>query len=181
MKANQTSPSEDDGIHLNIGCGNKIWEGFINIDFPGNWSGKKPDIECDVRSLPFHDEYADTAYAIHILEHFHRWETEKTLAEWRRVLKTGGKMVIEVPSLDRVLLVFIEAMASGDKKPICEQKTMWRLYGDPRYKDENMMHKWCFSANELISVMQSVGFRDVSVSSPHFHHPDVDMRVTGIK
>ncbi len=47
-KANQMEPDVPPGIHLNLGCGKKLWDGFINIDFPSNWSGKKADIECDV-------------------------------------------------------------------------------------------------------------------------------------
>jgi predicted SAM-dependent methyltransferase len=97
------TPSVAPGVNLNIGCGRKLWESFINIDFPGNWSGKKPDIEADIRAIPLPDDHADIAYAIHVLEHIQRWETEDVLKEWRRVLKPGGKLIIEVPCLDKFL------------------------------------------------------------------------------
>lgn len=179
MKALQDAPKEPIGINLNIGCGKKIWPGFINIDFPGNWSKKKPDIECDVRNLPLPDNYADTAYSIHVLEHFYRWETVDVLKEWWRVLKPGGKLVIEVPCLDRVLGFFIDALEK--QTPINYQATMWRLYGDPIYKDEHMVHRWCFLVSELRQVMQEAGLENVEVSQPQFHHPQADMRMTGYK
>ncbi len=179
MKTNTVVPDEPPGIHLNIACGAKIWDGFVNIDFPGNWSKIKPDVECDVRKLTLPDNYADTAYAIHILEHFYRWETLDVLKEWKRVLKDGGKLVIEVPCLDRIIMYFKHCLE--EKKQINDQMTMWGLYGDPIYQDPAMCHRWCFSAAELMDLMEEAGFKNVEVSNPKYHHPARDMRVSGVK
>ena len=178
-KANKEAPSVSEGVHLNIGCGGVLWHGFTNIDFHGNWSGRKPDIECDIRSIPLPSGEADSSYAIHVLEHFYRWESEAVLKEWARLLKPGGKLVIEVPCLDKVIKAFAYFMSN--KKEINPQATMWRLYGDPKYKDETMVHKWCFSTQELVELMESIGLKDVTASDPEYHHPQVDMRVTGTK
>ncbi len=175
----QHVPSVEPGVHLNIGCGFKLWDGFINIDFPGNWSGKKPDIEADIRAIPLPDNYADSAYAIHVLEHFQRWETEDVLKEWRRVLKPEGKLIIEVPCLDKIIGHFNKAIAT--KTQINMQKTMFALYGDPVYKDETMIHKWCFGVGELLELFKDVGFRDVKHSEPEWHMATRDIRITGIK
>lgn len=180
MKAVQLAPPVlPEGIHLNLGCGQKIWEGFINIDFPSNYSGRKPDIACDIRKLELPNDYADTAHAIHVLEHFYRWETLDVLKEWKRVLKPGGTLVVEVPCLDQVVKSFIYYLQK--KAPLNEQLTMWRLYGDPYYKDEHMVHRWCFSGAELRDLMIEAGFKDVLVGPPVYHHPMGDMRVTGVK
>jgi len=173
------TPSVEPGVNLNIGCGRKLWEGFINIDFPGNWSGKKPDIEADILAIPLPDDHADIAYAIHVLEHFQRWETENVLNEWRRVLKPGGKLIIEVPCLDKILWLFNKYIS--EKKQINMQKTMYALYGDPVYKDETMVHKWCFSVMELTELFQDVGFHDVHHSEPEWHVATRDIRITGTK
>lgn len=176
---NKVAPAVPAGIHLNLGCGAKTWNGFINIDFPVNWSGRKPDIECDLRSIPLTDGYADSAYAIHVLEHFYRYETERVLKEWVRLLRPGGQLVIEVPCLDKVLRVFNHYISS--KKELNPQMTLHRLYGDPKYKDPTMVHKWCFSTAELVDLMEQAGLKDVHYSDPEYHHPQCDMRVTGIK
>lgn len=172
-------PKVSTGVHLNIGCGAKTWPGFVNIDFPGNWSGKKPDVECDIRAIPLSDNHADSAYAIHVLEHFYRYETEDVLKEWIRLLKPGGKLIIEVPCLDKVLNQFNNCIAK--KKELDPQATMWRLYGDPKYKDPAMVHKWCFPVQELIAVMEHVGLQNVAYSDPEYHHQQCDMRITGTK
>ena len=180
MILNQANPSEaGEGVHLNIGCGNKIWDGFTNIDFPSNYSGKKPDIECDVREIPLPDEHADSAYAIHVLEHFYRWETEKVLSEWVRLLKPGGKLIIEVPCFDKVVGLINHYANSG--KPLNHQMTYWALFGDPGYEAPEMVHKWCFTINELRHLMHKVGLYDVEVQEPQYHVKQRDMRVVGTK
>lgn len=179
QQLNQSAPFVSEGIHLNIGCGEKVWDGFVNIDFPNNWCDVKPDIECDVRKLDLPDNYADSAYSIHVLEHIHRWETEGVLREWARVLKPGGKLVIEVPCLDKILGIFLQCKQGNLK--LIPSLTIHRLYGDPSYKNEAMMHKWCFSSNELIDLMRSAGLHDVELSQPKYHMKQADMRVTGTK
>lgn len=176
---NQKLPDVEEGIHLNIGCGAKLWPGFVNIDFPGNWSGKKPDIECDVRAITLPDGYADSAYAIHVFEHFYRWEADSVLIEWKRVLKDGGKLILELPCLDKVIGHFMEGIKN--KRPVTDQRTMWRLYGDPIYKDPNMVHKWCYPVQEIIEMMTEAGFKDVHYETPEYHVPPCDMRIVGTK
>lgn len=176
---NQAAPAVEGGVHLNLGCGKKLWEGFTNIDFPSNWSGEKPDIECDLRQIPLPDNHADSAHAIHVLEHFYRYDTEEVLKEWVRVLKPGGKLVIEVPCLDKVIKIFTHFIKT--KTQIDAQSTMYRLYGDPKYREPAMVHKWCFSVGELKALLSEAGLKGVQYEEPHYHHPDCDMRITGVK
>ena len=179
VKMPSHAPQPIEGVNLNIGCGAKIWPGFVNIDFENNWSKKKPDIECDIRNITLPNDYADVAYSIHVLEHFYRHETEDVLKEWVRVLKPGGKLIIEVPCLDKVIGKFNHYIK--EKLEINKQATMFRLYGDPRYKDANMVHNWCFSVQELIALLEKSGLCDVHYSEAEWHRPDCDMRVTGTK
>ena len=53
------------------------------------------DIHCSVDSVPFKDNYADFIIARHVLEHM--IDPIKTLFEWKRLLKIGGKMIILLP------------------------------------------------------------------------------------
>jgi len=57
----------------------------VDLDFPG-YDGKK---------LPFDDHSQDAVFASHVLEHIDDYRT--ALADWYRVLKTGGFLVICVP------------------------------------------------------------------------------------
>ena len=79
---------------LHLGCGEKILEGFINIDA----LTEKADLTCFVEQLPFSDESVDMIYACHILEHFDRNLVVDVLKEWNRVLVKGGKLRLSVPN-----------------------------------------------------------------------------------
>lgn len=155
-------------IRLHLGCGKKHWPGFVNIDFQNS------DIDCDIRKLPFCDEMADEAHAIHVIEHIQRFEVLETLKEWRRVLKESGMLVLELPCLDKI----IPFLARRETNP---RMTLWALYGDPNYKNEHMMHKWCYTKEEMINLMIEAGFCDVREEKPCFHIGKRDMRIVGFK
>jgi hypothetical protein len=57
---------------------------------------------------------------------------------------------------------------------------MWALYGDPGYKNEAMMHRWCYSAAEVCDMLQSAGLSVVE-ERPKTHISIRDMRIVGTK
>ena len=169
-------------IRLNLGCGDKILPGYVNIDLVDERAGHKPDIICDVRKLTLPDAYADEAMAIHVVEHFWRWEVVDILKEWHRVLKPGGKIILECPNL---LSACAEVMKNpeGASGPGREgQRTMWVLYGDPAWKDPLMCHRWAYTPQSLGAVMREAGFADIRQEPAQFKLREPrDMRVTGMK
>lgn len=169
----------DDGrVRLNLGCGAKIWPGFINVDLDQNWSGLSPDVIADVTGpLPFPDGHADEVHAYHVLEHLPRWAVEDCLREWQRVLKPGGALVLELPCLDKILGIFQQHISDGTPAPM--QLTLYGLFGDPGYRDEAMLHRWCYSKHELRKLMGQVGLVSVVEELPRTHRPERDMRLIG--
>lgn len=165
-------------IKLNLGCGAKLMEGFVNVDLANNWCETPPDVVADVRVLPFPDDYADEVHAYHVFEHFYRWESEAMLQEWIRVLKPNGLLVLEMPCLDKVLALF--DYYHRKQKPLNPAATMYALYGDPNYNDESMCHRWCYSVAELGQMMADNGL-DVEEKDPQTHIKVRDMRLEGIK
>lgn len=137
-------------------------------------SALDPDVAADLRKLPFPDDYADEARAIHVIEHFHLWEVPAILGEWFRVLKPGGHIALECPCLDKIVKLM-------DVPNIPPYMTLWGLYGDPRLKDPLMMHHWCYQEKHLAGLMQEAGFVKVYGASPRFHQPIRDMRLCGYK
>jgi SAM-dependent methyltransferase len=57
----------------------------VDLDFPG----------YDGKTLPFPDESQDTVFTSHVLEHIEDYRS--AIAEWFRVLKIGGFLVLAVP------------------------------------------------------------------------------------
>ena len=151
-------------MKLNLGCGNKKVEGFTGVDI------KDADIVADIRNLPYPDESVDEVLSVHCVEHFYVREILGVIKEWRRVLRTGGKMALELPCLDKVLWHF------QNNSP--ENFTLWPLYGDPStHKDgEPALHKWCWSKEDFRKLLNAAGFDDVTEETPHYHQPSRDMR-----
>ena len=158
-------------MRLNLGCGSKLLEGFVNVDLADNWTKVPPDVVHDIsKPLPFEPDSADEIHAYHVLEHFYRWEADRLLSDWKKVLKPGGLLVLELPSLDKILQHF-------KANPADERLTIWALYGDPKYKNPAMCHRWAYTYSTLRELLESVGFRDInSGKRPQTHIPFRDMR-----
>lgn len=157
-----------------MGCGHKKWAGWVNVDCARAQS--HADVVSDLRALPFDSGTVDRAVAIHVLEHFYEWEAVDVLKEWKRILKPGGQLVLELPCMDKVTAYLVKCAQT--KQPAFAQMTWWALYGDPRYKSVEMTHKWAYSFELLEKALISAGFTDVAFSKPRYHVPQRDMRAT---
>ncbi len=79
-------------MKLNLGCGDKKRDGYVNVDVCGN-----PDQRYDLSIFPWPwpDGSADEVYSEHFLEHVQDYE--RTVLEIHRVLKAGGLLWFRVP------------------------------------------------------------------------------------
>jgi predicted SAM-dependent methyltransferase len=65
-------------IRLNLGRGDKILPGYVNVDVAPSRARKQHDVICDLHQLkPFEDASADEVLAVHVVEHFGagKWST----------------------------------------------------------------------------------------------------------
>jgi hypothetical protein len=178
-----TAPSESPTIRLNLGCGDKILDGYINVDVVKSRAGKSPDVICDLHQLtPFPDNHADEILAVHVVEHFWRWEVEAILREWIRVLKPGGRMVLECPNLAAACEAFLANPESGSMPDAAGQRTMWVFYGDPRWKDPLMVHRWGYTPKSLVSLLEQSGLVNARQEPAQYKLKEPrDMRVVAEK
>jgi SAM-dependent methyltransferase len=182
-KVKWVPPPPDGKIRLNLGCGDKILEGYINVDFAESRKGNKPDVIADLRDLQFEVDYADEILSVHVIEHFYPWEAEDLLNHWKNILKPGGSLVLECPNIltaAEMLLNDPDRVARADGKD--GQLAMWPLYGDPAWKDPLMCHRWGYTPTTLIDLLKRCGFSNVRREPAMFKQQDPrDMRVVGEK
>lgn len=109
-----------------------------------------------------------------MVEHFYPWEVNALVEEWVRVLKPGAKMVIECPCFDKMI-------ALANVPEVTPNFVYWGLFGDPRYQEPDMMHKWAYTRRQLTIVMADSGLVEIQHQPAKFHEPLRDMRVIGFK
>lgn len=156
-------------MRLHLGCGDKIWPGFLNCDLHA-----EADVNTDCRKLPFETDYADEIHSVHFLEHVPRLDVDNMIIDWHRVLKRGGKLAIELPCLDKIS----QNIVDGEKDL---RLTTLGIFGDPRDARPGMLHSWAYTKSELIEILRQCGFTDVQVMEPVFHMPRRDMRIEAVK
>lgn len=145
-------------MKLHLGCGGRRLEGYTNIDV----QAKAADMHADVRDLPFNNGSVDEIYASHVLEHFGRHEYKQVLREWRRVLRTGGRVYISVPDIDSS---FAHYAKHGDLPAL-----YGALWGGQR--DEYDYHKIGFTFKTLEAALAEAGFVNVERYDTFKYLPD---------
>ena len=82
-------------MKLNIGCGNDIRVGYVNLDYH---AGNGVNVVHDLSKIPypFKNNAFDEIYASHILEHID-CPIDKVMQELHRILAKDGKLIIREP------------------------------------------------------------------------------------
>jgi SAM-dependent methyltransferase len=151
-------------MKLNIGAGHRKMSGYVSVDVDPSTS---PDIVAEAWSLTLiPDNSVEEVLAVHVLEHFYPWDGEKALTEWIRVLRPGGRLVLELPDFVKCCINIAESRKAR-KHP--DLLGLFGLYGDERTKNPHMMHKWGYSPETLLGKLRAAGYQPVRREAPVFH------------
>lgn len=92
------------GVLYDLGCGETPYRDFfmryvdeyIGVDWGGSYHDTKADVTADLnKPLPIESEVADTVVSLSVMEHL--CEPQVMLNEACRILKPGGRIVLQVP------------------------------------------------------------------------------------
>lgn len=172
-------------MKINWWCGRRVLDGWTNVDAAVNPKAPRPPeivhtLQFDqagrvLNPLPLADGVVDQLQALHAVEHVYAWEAPALVAEWRRLLRPGGHLVLELPNLEHAARNMLQGL--GD------QMCMWPLYGDPSHRDPFMCHRWGYTPATIRALLEGGGFINVQVLPPQTHgpRPNRDMRVEARK
>jgi ubiquinone/menaquinone biosynthesis C-methylase UbiE len=119
----------------------------------------------------FRDRSLGAVYASHVLEHFPQRETRKVLAEWYRVLRPEGRLIVNVPDLDWACTAWLYPAMRTDYFRH-DDKFLEIFYGGQDEPGES--HYTAFSAGRLRGLLHQIGFERVDVEQ---HIDALDMGV----
>lgn len=151
-------------VRLHLGCGEVRLPGYVNIDAPvivrPVMSACRPDVEADVRSLTYAPNSVDEVRSHHLFEHFDRPTAIKLLIEWRRWLKSGGRLVIETPDFEACSVAWLAAKDLAEK-----EKLIRHLFGS--HEAEWAVHREGWYKEKFERYLTALGF-----DSLRFHHTE---------
>jgi predicted SAM-dependent methyltransferase len=171
-------------IKLHLGCGGEKWKDFLNVDLNPAKPGEKDssrngcvaEVFADMRNLGLPDNCVDEIFTSHTIDHFTRWEGLDMIKDWLRMLKPGGRIVMEAADFRRCILWLFHP--SKRKRYLARTQ----FYGNQWDRIEYETHRYLWSSNELRNELLKLGFSKVTVSHrTETHHPGRDMRVVAIK
>lgn len=143
---------------LNLGSGSAKIPKFCNID-------ANPLSICDViaqiEKIKLKSNSARVIYSSHVFEHIPREQAQKTLAEWFRVLKPGGKLYISVPDMEVLFNIYLDNLPyyHTEKGRYLVDRACFCVYGAERGKYD--LHFNGYSFTTLEHLLESVGFQNV--------------------
>lgn len=183
LRTSQPELKSSEPKRLNLGCGDKILPGYINVDVAKSRNGNTPDLLCDLKDLSVIETNSiDEILSVHVIEHFWRWEVDAVLKEWLRILKPNGKMILECPNLISACEAFLHDPDATSGQGPEGQRTMWVFYGDPAWQDPLMNHRWAYTPNSLKKLMRHAGLCNVRQEPAQYKLREPrDMRIVGEK
>ena len=177
-------------IRLNLGCGARRIDGWINIDNydydPRDTSrtGSAYDLKMDIRQLEVMPETADMIMLVHVMEHFPRWEAVAMVKHYYECLRPGGKLVVEMPDLDKC----IEWYLAGDKAPHIQTRMgslnmgYTQFYGNQWDGLDYETHRFVWRIADFVAVLREAGFWISQADhEAQFHQKGRDMFVVAEK
>lgn len=169
-------------MKLNLGCGNQVVEGWVNVDYAlGARFAKIPffkiinkklkifNVDWDEKiyihdlnkTFPWQNDSVDVIYSSHTLEHLTREKGRIFINECFRVLKKNGVIRIIVPDLRYIIQQYL------DKQIIAEQflEKLYVVQAQKNNKVKNYIsrfwgapHKCMYDSESLLQILNAAGF-----------------------
>ena len=159
-------------LKLNLGCGGRLLEDYVNIDSVGfgDKDSGRFTTQMDVRSLEYSDDTVDEILAEFVLEHIPYFEVAETIWEWWRVLKPGGTLKIMVPDFDIICREWLDGNLSY-------HMLHCQLFNSPIINPKKITpHYNAFNKTFLRELLEQEGFEIESMENT-----GTDVTVTAIK
>lgn len=174
--------SADDGAVLsktvlNVGCGYPLRQKLHRHFHGPEWReirldldpAVQPDILCSITNIsPVAADWVDAVWSSHNLEHLQRHEVPLALAEFLRVLKPHGLLLLTLPDLQQVARLVTEDRLEdsayiSQSGPITPLDMIFGHTASLARGNQFMAHRTGFTARTLHRLLIETGFVEVTL------------------
>jgi len=162
---------------LNVGCGYPLRQKLHRHFHGPDWREIRldldpavgPDIVCSITDMsPVATASVDAVWSSHNLEHLQRHEVPLALAEFIRVLKPQGLLLLTLPDLRQVAQLVVEdrledAAYTSPSGPIAALDMIFGHTLSLARGNPFMAHRTGFTARTLHKLLAEAGFADIAV------------------
>lgn len=145
---------ETEKVKLNLACGEDYREGYVNIDDCSMFPDCRVNKSADILTLDWELGSVDEILVLHFIMYTRPEELLPLLIKWRSWLKEGGKLIIETINLREVL------------EHQSDEKLLIPLFGKPN----TAPHRWAWSINSVVDLLDSVGFSETKPVAGEKNH-----------
>ncbi len=163
-------------VKLHLGCGEKILDGYINIDL----YNPKAELNLDIEDLSyFEDNSVSEIFMNAVFEHIYTFQQMPCLLEWKRVLKPNGLLRIDsIPDFDIYAKAYFDK-ARGNVSEVFDLYEVSR-YTHGEYKKENkfgQIHKDIFNKAKVRQLITDAGFEIEKLENVHWEDEPVPCNI----
>jgi FkbM family methyltransferase len=164
-------------LKLNLGSGGVPYPGYLSVDL----YDKRAHVHMDITKLDFHDNTAVEILASHVFEHLNPYHALDILKDWNRVLKPGGKLIMEMPDIEALCARFADAN-TGERYGILNA-----VYGSVNTTGEGgpdnitAPHLFGWWRQSLLDHLLNAGYVDIEFMEEQIPHPESNLRVEAVK
>ena len=169
-------PLTDSSIVLHVGAGGGQLPADlkacteIRMDIDEN---AKPHVVGDWLDIPLQNASCDVVYASHAIEHIVAHKIPVALSETYRVLKPGGKLILDLPDVESVAAAIPKVGLEGTlyEAPcgkITPHDVLFGLGSAVAAGNEYYAHRTAFTRDSLEDALKKAQFRHVQVT----RHPE---------
>ncbi|WP_455142668.1 class I SAM-dependent methyltransferase [Candidatus Hodarchaeum mangrovi] len=157
-------------VNLHIGCGENYFPKSLNIDINEK---SIADMVAHAIFLPIKDDSVASIKSYHLIEHFDWVDIQYLFNEWYRVLKGGGKVIIEVPDIEKGIKDLKQNKILKN-----QVKCIQWMFG---IDSLGMHHKAGLTFDVIRNILQELGFEDIIKEKPKTHLYGKGLRICCIK
>ncbi len=160
---------------LNVGCGYPLRQKLHRHFYGPEWQEIRldldptvqPDIVCSMIDMrPVSANTIDAVWSSHNLEHLQRHEVPLALAEFLRVLKPGGLLLLTLPDLQQVAQLVVDDRLEdhaylSPSGPVTPLDMIFGHAASLARGNRFMAHRTGFTARTLAQALVEAGFVEV--------------------